>query len=75
MSSSDLMIKMRLGKIDLIEHMTKLCDRIETEDPHIQAFVPNNLLDQYVSTLEHVYGPGSCHKLFIRPQGAVKVDF
>ncbi len=39
----------------------------------IQAFVPNNLLDQYVSTLEHVYGPGSCHKLFIRPQGAVKV--
>ncbi|MBN2812822.1 MAG: hypothetical protein JXQ80_02030 [Bacteroidales bacterium] len=40
----------------------------------IQAFVPNNLLDQYVSTLEHVYGPGSCHKLFIRPQGAVKVD-
>jgi len=40
----------------------------------IQAFVPNNLLDKYISTLEHVYGKGSCHKLFIRPQGTIKVD-
>jgi len=40
----------------------------------IQAFVPNNLLDKYISTLEHIYGKGSCHKLFIRPQGTVKVD-
>ncbi|MFZ0283507.1 MAG: hypothetical protein WAL29_17775, partial [Bacteroidales bacterium] len=40
----------------------------------IQAFVPQNLLDKYVTTLEHVYGPGSCHKLFIRPQGAGKVE-
>jgi galactokinase len=40
----------------------------------IQAFVPNELLDQYISTLEHVYGAGSCHKLFIRQAGAGKVE-
>ncbi|OFY65113.1 MAG: galactokinase [Bacteroidetes bacterium RBG_13_43_22] len=40
----------------------------------IQAFVPQNLLDKYITTLEHVYGKGSCHKLFIRHQGAGKVE-
>lgn len=40
----------------------------------IQAFVPQVKLDEYVKTLEHVYGKGSCHKLFIRSKGAVKVD-
>jgi galactokinase len=40
----------------------------------IQAFVPQNKLDEYVKTLEHVYGKGSCHKLFIRAKGAVKLD-
>ncbi len=40
----------------------------------IQAFVPNDLLDKYVTTLEHIYGKASCHKLFIRPQGADKID-
>lgn len=39
----------------------------------IQAFVPNDLLDEYVSTLEHTFGEGNCHKLFIRSKGAVKV--
>lgn len=39
----------------------------------IQAFVPNDLLDNYISTLESVYGAGSCHKLFIRSKGSVKV--
>jgi len=41
----------------------------------IQAFVPEHLIEKYVSTLEHVFGAGSCHKLFIRPQGAIKVNF
>ncbi|HBL77536.1 MAG: galactokinase [Bacteroidetes bacterium GWF2_42_66] len=41
----------------------------------IQAFVPQDLLDEYVKTLEHVYGKGSCHKLFIRAKGAIKLDF
>ncbi|MBN1790488.1 MAG: hypothetical protein JW830_08335 [Bacteroidales bacterium] len=40
----------------------------------IQAFVPNKLLDKYVTTLEHVYGQGSCHKLFIRQTGAGRVE-
>jgi galactokinase len=40
----------------------------------IQAFVPQDKLDEYVKTLEHVYGKGSCHKLFIRSKGSVKLD-
>jgi len=40
----------------------------------IQAFVPQSLLAKYINTLEHVYGKGSCHNLFIRHQGAGKVD-
>lgn len=40
----------------------------------IQAFVPKDLLDSYVNILEHVYGKGACHKLFIRNKGAVKVE-
>jgi galactokinase len=40
----------------------------------IQAFVPQDLLEKYVSTLEHVYGQGSCHKLFIRAKGSIKLD-
>jgi galactokinase len=40
----------------------------------IQAFVPQEKLDEYVTTLEHVYGKGTCHKLFIRAKGSVKLD-
>ncbi len=40
----------------------------------IQAFVPNDLLDTYISTLESVFGEGNCHKLFIRSKGAVQVE-
>ena len=40
----------------------------------IQAFVPQDLLDVYTKTLEHVYGEGSCHKLFIRTEGAIKLE-
>src|SRR5512133_1962750 len=39
----------------------------------IQAFVPKKLLKKYISTLEHVYGKGSCHKLFIRQKGAGRI--
>lgn len=41
----------------------------------IQAFVPQEKLEQYVKTLEHVYGEGKCHKLFIRAKGSVRLDF
>ncbi len=40
----------------------------------IQAFVPHKLLDKYIETLEHFFGKGACHKLFIRNQGAGKVE-
>ncbi len=40
----------------------------------IQAFVPNDTLDEYISTLESVFGAGNCHKLFIRSKGSVKVE-
>jgi galactokinase len=41
----------------------------------IQAFVPEELTERYINTLEHVFGKGSCHKLFIREKGAVKIVF
>ncbi|MRT92001.1 galactokinase family protein [Ancylomarina sp. 16SWW S1-10-2] len=40
----------------------------------IQAFVPNDLLEEYIATLEPVFGKGNCHKLFIRAEGSVKVE-
>lgn len=40
----------------------------------IQAFVPQYMINTYITTLEHVYGEGSCHKLFIRAKGSIKVD-
>ncbi|MGQ9620324.1 MAG: galactokinase [Bacteroidales bacterium] len=40
----------------------------------IQAFVPRNLLEKYINTLEHFFGTGSCRTLFIRHQGAGKVE-
>ena len=39
----------------------------------IQAFVPQEKLAEYVKILEHVYGEGKCHKLFIRAKGAIKL--
>jgi len=35
----------------------------------IQAFVPEELLDEYRNTMESIYGKGSCHVLSIRPVG------
>lgn len=40
----------------------------------IQAFVPQDLIGKYVATLEHVFGEGTCHKLFIRAKGSIKLD-
>ncbi|MCD7722899.1 MAG: galactokinase [Clostridiales bacterium] len=39
----------------------------------IQAFVPNDLLGEYKSRLESVFGPGSCYVLAIRPVGGTRV--
>ncbi|MBE6835484.1 MAG: galactokinase [Ruminococcaceae bacterium] len=39
----------------------------------IQAFVPNELLDEYKAEIERVFGEGSCHVLSIRPVGGAEV--
>ncbi|MBQ5319533.1 MAG: galactokinase [Oscillospiraceae bacterium] len=39
----------------------------------IQAFVPNDLLDKFISEMEHLFGEGSCYNLYIRPVGGTKV--
>lgn len=39
----------------------------------IQAFVPNELLDEYKATIEGVFGEGNCHVLIIRPVGGTLV--
>ena len=39
----------------------------------IQAFVPNDLLDTYKSTMESIFGKGSCYVLIIRPVGGTQV--
>ena len=38
-----------------------------------QAFVPNDMLDEYKKTIEGVFGEGSCHVLIIRPVGGTQV--
>lgn len=40
----------------------------------IQAFVPNELLDEFVKAENSVFGEGSCHKLFIRPVGGTEIN-
>ena len=39
----------------------------------IQAFVPTDLTDEFVSRMEKVFGKDSCHRLFIRPVGGYYV--
>lgn len=39
----------------------------------IQAFVPNALLEKYKTTMESIFGEGSCYVLIIRPVGGTKV--
>jgi galactokinase len=37
----------------------------------ILAFVPHGLTDRYVAQIEAIFGPGSCHRLAIRPVGSI----
>ena len=39
----------------------------------IQAFVPNELLDEYKESLEAVFGEGACYVLAIRPFGGTEI--
>lgn len=40
----------------------------------IQAFVPNDLLEEFKNGIETVLGEGSCYVLSIRPQGGVEME-
>ena len=40
----------------------------------IQAFVPDDLLDQYIREMNAIFGTGVCHELMIRPLGGVHLD-
>jgi len=39
----------------------------------IQAFVPNEKLEEYISAIESVFGKGACYVLNIRPLGGTEV--
>ena len=39
----------------------------------IQAFVPNDMVELYKTTMDSVFGEGSCHILIIRPVGGTRV--
>ena len=40
----------------------------------IQAFVPDDLLDDYRAALENVFGEGACHVLWVRGTGCTQVS-
>ncbi len=39
----------------------------------IQAFVPNDLLDEYKRRMEALFGDGACYVLSIRPVGGTEI--
>lgn len=39
----------------------------------IQAFVPNDILQEYKKAMEKIFGSGTCHVLIIRPVGGARV--
>ena len=40
----------------------------------IQAFVPNDLLEEFTARMEQVFGEGSCYVLYIRPIGGTRIQ-
>ena len=40
----------------------------------VQAFVPNDMLDAFVSGIDAALGEGACHVLSIRPHGGVEME-
>ena len=39
----------------------------------VQAFVPDDLLEQFRTSIDAVFGPGSCHVMHIRPVGFTEI--
>ena len=40
----------------------------------VQAFVPMDMLDEFVAGMDVALGEGACHVLSIRPQGGVEME-
>ncbi len=40
----------------------------------VQAFVPDDMLETFRAQIEHVFGPGSCHVMHIRPVGFTEIE-
>jgi galactokinase len=40
----------------------------------IQAFVPDEIVEEYISRMEIVFGQGSCHQALIRPIGTTWIN-
>jgi len=40
----------------------------------IQAYVPNELVEEYRENIDAIFGEGSCKTLLVRPYGAIKLD-
>ena len=41
----------------------------------VQAFVPDDMLEEFRQNVEAVFGPGSCHVMKIRSKGFMKVEY
>ncbi len=41
----------------------------------IQAFVPNDILDDYLKGIRTLFGESNCYELMIRPEGSIKLNF
>ena len=41
----------------------------------IQAFVPKEITQEYIKTMEEIFGEKSCYLLYIRPVGTYKIEF
>ena len=39
----------------------------------IQAYVPHDLTERYITEMQLIYGPDSCHEVNIRPEGSIQV--
>ena len=39
----------------------------------MQAFVPNDMLEEYKSEIEKIFGEGHCYVLSVRPVGGAKI--
>jgi Asp-tRNA(Asn)/Glu-tRNA(Gln) amidotransferase A subunit family amidase len=74
MAALDVMNNIRLGKMDLLDHLAELCDRIASADPKIQALVPGTfererVLDDAARLVAQYPEPASRPPLFGLPVG------